>query len=41
VRDDLTAVRRDLEHKIDDMTIRTGAMLVVLGGFLASIKFFG
>jgi hypothetical protein len=36
---------RDLENKIEiavrDMTIRTGAMLIVLFGALASIKFFG
>jgi hypothetical protein len=42
---DLAAVRADLEHRIDlavrDMTIRTGGMLIVLFGALASIKFFG
>ena len=45
VRTDLEQVPTNLEHRIDiavrDMTIRTGAMLIVLGGFLASIKFFG
>jgi hypothetical protein len=38
---DIVTLRNDLQLAVRDMTIRTGAMLVVLGGFLASIKFFG
>jgi hypothetical protein len=42
---DMVALKTDLEHKIEiavrDMTIRIGAMLIVLFGALASIKFFG
>jgi hypothetical protein len=48
LRTDMTALRTDmtaLEHKIElavrDMTIRTGAMLVLLFSALAAIKFFG
>jgi hypothetical protein len=44
-KDSVDAAVRELQNKIEiavrDMTIRTGAMLIVLFGALASIKFFG
>jgi hypothetical protein len=42
---DLARLRTDLEHKVEiavrDLTIRTGAMLIVLFSALAPVKFFG
>jgi hypothetical protein len=40
-KSDVETVRHDLQLAVRDMTIRPGAMLVVLAGFLVSIKFFG
>lgn len=37
-KDDLRTGLHDLEQRL---TIKVGAMLVVLGGFLAALKFFG
>lgn len=42
---DLNELRTELRHEIQlavrDMTIRTGGMMILLFGALASIKFFG
>jgi hypothetical protein len=38
---DVVALKHDIDLAVRDMTIRTGAMLIVLFGALASIKFFG
>jgi hypothetical protein len=35
------ATKHDLELAVRDMTIRTGGMLFLLGGFLVAIKHFG
>jgi hypothetical protein len=35
------ATKHDLELAVRDMTIRTGGMLFLLGGFLVAIKYFG
>jgi hypothetical protein len=40
-RQEIGEVKHDLQIAVRDMTTRVGAMLIVLGGFLASIKFFG
>jgi hypothetical protein len=37
---DIAAVRHDIELLKRDLTIRTGAMMLALGGFLAAIRFF-
>jgi hypothetical protein len=41
LRTEITRLENKIELAVRDLTIRMGAMLVVLGGFLASIKFFG
>ena len=38
---DIADVRRDIELAKHELTTRTGAMVVALGGFLAAIKLFG
>ena len=35
------ATKADLEALKYELTIRIGAMLIALGGFLAALKFFG
>jgi hypothetical protein len=43
--EDLVALRTELKAEIEilrpDLTIRLGGMIVLLGGFLAAIKFLG
>lgn len=38
---DIADVRRDIELAKHELTVRVGAMIVALGGFLAAVKFFG
>jgi hypothetical protein len=38
---DIADVRRDIEIARHELTVRVGAMIVALGGFLAAIKFIG
>lgn len=35
------ATKSDLERLKQELTIRVGAMIIALGGFLAATKFFG
>jgi Na+-translocating ferredoxin:NAD+ oxidoreductase RnfG subunit len=41
IRHEIQEVRHEIQVAVRDMTIRTGAMLIVLFGALSSIKFFG
>lgn len=38
---DIADVRRDIELAKHELTIRIGAMVIALGGFLSALKFFG
>lgn len=40
-RTDIAILENKIELAVRDMTIRTGGMLIVLFGAIASIKFFG
>jgi hypothetical protein len=40
-KQDIEAIRRDLQLAVRDMTIRMGVIAIALFGALASIKFFG
>lgn len=37
---DIADVRRDIELAKHELTIRIGAMVIALGGFLSALKFF-
>lgn len=37
----IAEVRKDIELAKHELTIRVGAMIVALGGFLTAVKFFG
>lgn len=38
---DIADVRRDIKLAKHELTIRIGAMVIALGGFLSALKFFG
>ena len=38
---DIADVRRDIELAKHELTVRVGAMVIALGGFLTALKFFG
>ncbi len=40
-RQDITDVRTDIRASEQTLTIRMGAMVIALGGFLTAIKYFG